>query len=100
MEAGNEGFLGAVANSAVDVVEVKYGDTGKEAQSKLVEDTLELPVQVNGKLRGKVTVPADADQDAIIEAAQADENVAGHLEGKTVRKAIVVPKKLVNLVVG
>ncbi|MEM1446345.1 MAG: leucine--tRNA ligase [Planctomycetota bacterium] len=66
----------------------------------LVSDTVELPVQVNGKLRGTVTVPADADQTAIEEAAKAEENVALHLEGKTIRKVIVIPKKLVNLVVG
>ena len=66
----------------------------------LIQDTIELPVQVNGKLRGKVTVPADADQAAIEAVAKADENVAEHLAGKTVRKVIVVPKKLVNLVVG
>jgi len=66
----------------------------------LVEDTVELPVQVNGKLRGKVTVPADAADAAVIEAAKADPNVATHLEGKTVRKAIVVKGRMVNLVVG
>ncbi len=66
----------------------------------LVEDTVEYPVQVNGKLRGKVTVSADADNTAVEQAAKQDENVALHLEGKTVRKVIVVPGKLVNLVVG
>ncbi|MEM8783042.1 MAG: leucine--tRNA ligase [Planctomycetota bacterium] len=66
----------------------------------LVSDTVELPVQVNGKLRGKVTVPADADQADIEEAAKAEENVALHLQGKAIRKVIVIPKKLVNLVVG
>jgi len=66
----------------------------------LIEDTIELPVQVNGKLRGKVSVPADADDDAIEQAAKADENVAAHLAGKAVRKVIVVRGKLVNLVVG
>jgi len=66
----------------------------------LVSDTVELPVQVNGKLRGKVTVPTDADQAAVEAAAKQDPNVALHLEGKTIRKVIVIPKKLVNLVVG
>ncbi|MEM7577570.1 MAG: leucine--tRNA ligase [Planctomycetota bacterium] len=66
----------------------------------LVSDTVELPVQVNGKLRGKITVPTDADQATIEAAAKADVNVALHLEGKTIRKVIVIPKKLVNLVVG
>ncbi|MEM7683136.1 MAG: class I tRNA ligase family protein [Planctomycetota bacterium] len=66
----------------------------------LIDDTIELPVQVNGKLRGKVTVPADADRQAVEDAARAEPNVAVHLEGKTIRKVVVVPGKLVNLVVG
>jgi leucyl-tRNA synthetase len=66
----------------------------------LVEDTVEYPVQVNGKLRGKVSVPADAD-DATIEAeARKDPNVAEHMAGKMVRKVIVVKGRLINLVVG
>ncbi len=65
----------------------------------LVEDTIEMPIQVNGKLRGKISIPADADQPAIEAAAKADPNVASHLEGKTIRKVIVVPKKLINIVV-
>jgi len=64
----------------------------------LVEDEIELPVQVLGKLRGKIIVSADADEDTIVEAAKADPNVAQHLEGKTIRKVIVVPGRLVNLV--
>jgi leucyl-tRNA synthetase len=69
-------------------------------EAMLVEDEIELPVQINGKLRGKVTVSADADEAAIEAAAHADDNVQVHLEGKTVRKVIVVPGKLVNIVVG
>jgi leucyl-tRNA synthetase len=63
------------------------------------EDTIEVPVQVNGKLRSKVTVPADADQAALESAALADERIRSLIEGKQVRKVIVVPKKLVNIVV-
>ncbi|MEM7625107.1 MAG: leucine--tRNA ligase [Planctomycetota bacterium] len=66
--------------------------------ARLVEDTVEYPVQVNGKMRGKVTVPADADDDACMEAAKQDENVATHLDGKTVRKAIVVKGRMINLI--
>ncbi len=66
----------------------------------LVEDTLELPVQVNGKLRAKISVPADADRDAVEAAARADENVALHLDGLDVKKVVIVPKKLVNFVAG
>ncbi|MEM6551890.1 MAG: class I tRNA ligase family protein [Planctomycetota bacterium] len=65
----------------------------------LVQDTVEYPVQVNGKLRGKITVPADADQPAIEAAAKADPNVAEHLDGKTVRKLILIPGRLINFVV-
>ncbi len=66
----------------------------------LVAETMELAVQVNGKLRGRIQVAADAEKTAVLEAARADENVARHLVDKTVRKEIYVPGKLVNLVVG
>ena len=66
----------------------------------LVEDTLTLPVQVNGKLRAKVEVPADADRDAVEAAARADGNVQAHLDGLDVKKVVVVPRKLVNFVAG
>ncbi len=66
----------------------------------LVEDTLEIPVQVNGKLRDVITVPANADNAALEAAARASEKVKPFLQGKTIRKVIVVPKKLVNIVVG
>ncbi len=65
----------------------------------LVQDTVELVVQVNGKVRGKVKVPADADRAAIEAAALADENVQRFTEGKNVVKVIVVPGRLVNVVV-
>ncbi len=67
-------------------------------ESLLVSSTVELPVQVNGKLRGKVTVATDADQQTIEQAAAADEGVARFLDGKTVVKTIVVPGRLVNFV--
>ena len=66
----------------------------------MVEDEKLVVVQVNGKVRGKVTVAADADQDSVLNAAKADENVGRHLEGVSVRKVIYVPGKLLNLVVG
>jgi leucyl-tRNA synthetase len=69
-------------------------------QAALARDTLELVVQVNGKLRARLDVPTDADKAAIEAQAMAAENVQRHLEGKTVRKVIVVPGKLVNIVVG
>jgi len=68
--------------------------------AKLVETMLELPVQVNGKLRDKISVPADADEMAILTAAENAEKVRPWVEGKTIRKKLYVPKKLVNFVVG
>ncbi len=66
----------------------------------LKDAEVEVPVQVNGKLRGRVIVPADTDGSQLEAAARADERIASLLEGKTIRKVIVVPGKLVNFVVG
>jgi leucyl-tRNA synthetase len=66
----------------------------------LVEDTVQVAVQVNGKVRAQVTVPADADAAALEAAARADEKVAGHLAGATIRRVVAVPGRLVNFVVG
>ena len=68
-------------------------------ESALVTDEILVVVQVNGKVRGKVSVPAKTDKAAVLAAARADDNVARHLEGTTVVKEIVVPGKLVNIVV-
>jgi len=65
----------------------------------LERELIELVVQVNGKLRGKISAAADAHKDTIIEQALADPNVQRFIEGKDVRKAIVVPGRLVNVVV-
>jgi leucyl-tRNA synthetase len=65
----------------------------------LVNEVIELPVQVNGKVRGRVTVPADAPADDIVAAALADEQVKAHLAGRPVRKRVVVPGRMVSLVV-
>jgi leucyl-tRNA synthetase len=65
----------------------------------LVEDTLEIPIQVNGKLRDKVKVPATASPQELEAAALASEKVKPFLEGKTIKKVIVLPKRLVNIVV-
>ncbi|MGA7220314.1 MAG: leucine--tRNA ligase [Candidatus Sulfotelmatobacter sp.] len=64
------------------------------------EEELEIPVQINGKLRGRVTVPAEATEDFVVEAALADEKVKSALAGKQIVKKIYVPGKLVSLVVG
>jgi len=68
-------------------------------EAALAQETIEVVVQVNGRLRARVSVPADAGKDAVVERAMADENVRRHTEGKTVRKTIYVPGKLVNVVV-
>ena len=65
----------------------------------LVADTVEIAVQVNGKLRGTVEIDAEADKTAMLEAARAEPNVARYLEEGTVRKEIAVPGRLVNFVV-
>ena len=67
--------------------------------AKLVESSLELPVQVNGKLRVKITVPADADEDSILTTAKDDPSVKSWVDWKTLVKQLYVPKKLVNFVV-
>ena len=65
----------------------------------LVERSLELPVQINGKVKSKITVPVDAENDAIVAAATSDAKVAAAIGDKRIVKQIVVPKRLVNLVV-
>jgi leucyl-tRNA synthetase len=68
-------------------------------ESALAQDAIQVVVQVNGRLRARVSVPAEADEDTVVEHALADENVRRHTEGKTIRKTIYVPGKLVNVVV-
>ena len=69
-------------------------------EAALVEDEVTIVVQVNGKLRGKVSVAAGAGEEEVRTAALADAKVLAHTEGKTVRKIIYVPGKLLNIVVG
>lgn len=68
-------------------------------EAKTVEATIEIPVSVCGKLRGVVSVPADADKDAVIAAAKEDEKVQSFIAGKTIVKEIFVPGRMVNIVV-
>ena len=68
-------------------------------EAKTVEDTVEMAVQVNGKLKGTVKLPADCDKQTAIDAALAEEKVQHAIEGKQMVKQIVVPGKIVNLVV-
>jgi leucyl-tRNA synthetase len=67
-------------------------------ESAMVRDEIELVVQVNGKLRSRINVAANADKDSIEATALADEKIVANIDGKTVRKVIVVPGRLVNIV--
>src|SRR3546814_4597971 len=62
-------------------------------EAALVRDQITLVVQVNGKLRGSISVPASADKETIIAAAKADTNVARFIAGQTIKKQIVVPDR-------
>ena len=69
-------------------------------EAKTIAERVEMAVQVNGKVRGRLTVDAQADEAAIVQAAKQNVNVARYLAGVRLRKTIVVPGRLVNLVVG
>ncbi len=79
-----------------DIVEARWPEVDESA---LEQDSLQMVIQVNGKLRSKIMVPVTADKQAIEKMALADETIQRYVEGKTIRKVIVVPKKLVNIVV-
>ena len=68
-------------------------------ESAMVEDEKLIVVQINGKVRGKFTVPADAEQDFVVEQAKQEPNIQKYLADTTIRKVIYVPGKLLNLVV-
>ena len=67
---------------------------------KAAEEALKIAIQVNGKLRGTLEVPAGTDQETVETLAREQDNVSRHLEGATVRKIIFVPERLLNFVVG
>lgn len=67
-------------------------------ESALVKNEVEIVVQINGKVRANLTMPIDTPQKALEEEAQKHEKVAKHLEGKTIRKIIYIPQKLINIV--
>jgi leucyl-tRNA synthetase len=71
----------------------------KADPAMLASDTVTLVVQVNGKLRDRIEVPADTSEDELLAVARGSENVSRHLDGREIVKEIVVPGKLVNLVV-
>ena len=68
-------------------------------EAKTVESTVEMPIQVNGKIKAKIQVPQGCDKDTALEIAMADEKVIAAVDGKKVVKSIVVPNKIINLVV-
>ncbi|PCJ11616.1 MAG: leucine--tRNA ligase [Gammaproteobacteria bacterium] len=86
-----------VKPNGTDIVDAPWPDFDESA---LVQDHLELAVQVNGKLRGQIEVSTDADKDAIEKIALAEPNVQRFINGKEIKKIIVVPKRLVNIVIG
>jgi leucyl-tRNA synthetase len=85
-ELGHDGDIVVASWPAVD-------------ESALQQDSLELVIQINGKMRGKITVAANASKEAIEAQVLADEQVLRYLDGKPVKKLIVVPGKLVSIVV-
>ena len=75
-----------------------YAPWPEYSEDKLKVASIVIPVQINGKPRARVSVPAEASQDEMIQAALADATVKAQLEGKTVRRTIAVPGRLVNIV--
>ncbi|TSB48127.1 leucine--tRNA ligase [Alkalicoccobacillus porphyridii] len=79
---------------------VTYAAWPEFDEAKLVENEVEVVVQINGKLKAKLVIPADSSREQMEELARANETVQEAMAGKTVRKVIAVPRKLVNIVVG
>ena len=105
-----EGFVKLISPVAPHVAEelwdklgheegsISYEQWPKYDESKLVEDEVEIVVQLNGKVRTKLSIPKDATKEVMEEIAMNDEKVKEGLDGKTVRKVVAVPGKLVNIV--
>ncbi|MDP4551006.1 leucine--tRNA ligase [Alkalihalobacillus macyae] len=104
-----EGFVKLLSPIAPHLAEELWSALGHEEtlayanwpmfdESKLVEDEVEIVVQINGKLRAKISIPAEASRDEMQEIALEHEKIKGQLDGKTLRKVIAVPGKLVNIV--
>jgi len=77
---------------------VVYADFPAADPTLLIDDEVEIPVQIKGKLRSRITISADADEAAMEAAALADPRIVELLAGAEVRKVIVIPGKLVNIV--
>nr|WP_221195031.1 leucine--tRNA ligase [Hoyosella altamirensis] len=76
-----------------------HGPFPRADERWLADESVEYPIQVNGKVRGRITVPADSSREHVEQAALADGKITAIIEGKTPRKVIVVPGKMVNIVV-
>ena len=76
-----------------------YADWPEVDENYLRADTIEVAVQVNGKMRGRIEIPADAGEEQVLALARADANVVRHLDGKDEKRAIYVPGRIVNFVV-
>jgi len=77
---------------------VVYADFPTPDPALLVDDEVEIPVQIKGKVRSRITIPADADEESTEAAALADPRIIELLDGAEIRKVIVIPGKLVNIV--
>ncbi|MDF1509396.1 leucine--tRNA ligase [Robertmurraya sp. DFI.2.37] len=104
-----EGFVKMLAPIAPHIAEELWEKLGHDGtityeawpaydEAKLVDDEVEIVVQINGKVKAKLMVPADANREALEEIAMGDVKVKEQIDGKTVRKVIAVPGKLVNIV--
>jgi leucyl-tRNA synthetase len=83
-----------------EVISIHKSTYPQADESYLVEDSVTYPISINGKKRAEATFAADASKEDIEAAALALEAIQKYTEGKTVRKVIVVPKRMVNIVVG
>ncbi|WP_314067121.1 leucine--tRNA ligase [uncultured Vagococcus sp.] len=104
-----EGFIQLLAPVAPHISEELWEITGHEGslsyvpwptfdEAHLVEDEIEIVIQVNGKVRAKVTIPRDMDKEQLEPLALDNELIKEQLDGKTIRKVVVIPNKLVNIV--
>ena len=84
-------------SDGTDLLDVRWPQVDEQA---LLTDAVDMVVQVNGKLRGQIQIPVDADEGRIREIALADPKVANHIGDARIRKCIIVPKRLINIVIG
>jgi len=110
MREGLEAVVLMLAPMVPHIAHALWRELGKEQavvhaawptvdSAALISDTIELVVQVNGKLRGRISVASSADEATVKASALADENVMRFTQDKDIKKVIVVPGKLVNIVV-